>query len=468
MIRAEDEVRDALSDELARLTGNNGFTVVEFGTSGATIWQFYRDENGTPQAERTRARPSILNDPDIFYRKVYPAFVVRTSGVLAENLYRLLKAPRGVPVYECQTSLEAEIREAIINSPLVRGYELAVLRQVPDGRPDAGRLVLTGHHLFPPGVTKGHRASVRVRCEATGGNGTIFAVVTRDHQPNIPPSSQVLRPVHIQSAVLPADTYEITAELARPGRVRLHGLPAELSKFSGSWETLRHQLPDQLTAATESVHLVCLVELSDDHRPDEPEPRPNRLALRIDRLTQLIEEAEGIVGRLNVSVVAYGPHVVAWRAADQPVSVPAWAASGARAKQELRKLASHRRGEREYLRAAQLECALETVARHLSDQDGRPVIVTAGRRPPHPPAMDTRTTLIPCPDRVNWKWQIDKIETLGATFGALRDADAHGEIWRSLGRDAKATVEDAVDMPEFAALLGLHEAAQTVPFPFVD
>lgn len=467
MIRADDEVRDALSDELVRLTGNNGFTIVEFDAADATIWQFYRDQNGTPQAERTRAPRPILNDPDIFYRKFYPAFIVRTSGVLPESLYRLLTAARGVPVYECQASLEAEIREAISNSPLVRGYELAVLRQVPGGRPDAGRLILTGHHLFPPGVTKGHRASVRVRCEATGGNGTIFAVVTRDHQPNIPPSGQALRPVHIQSAVLPADTYEITAELARPGRVRLHGLPAELSKFPGSWETIRQQLPDQLTAA-EPVHLVCLVELSDDHLPDEPEPRPNRLDLRIDRLTQLIEEAEGMVGRLNVSVVAYGPHAVAWRAADQPVSVRAWAASGARARQELRKLTSHKRGEREYLRAAQLECALETVARHLSDQDGRPVIVTAGRRPPHPPAMDTRTTLIPCPERVNWKWQIDKIETLGATFGALRDADAHGEIWRSLGRDAKATVEDAVDIPEFAALLGLHEAAQTLPFPFVD
>jgi hypothetical protein len=82
--------------------------------------------------------------------------------------------------------------------------------------------------------------------------------------------------------------------------------------------------------------------------------------------------------------------------------------------------------------------------------------------------MDIRTTVIPCPDRVNWRWQVDKIGSLGATFGALRDSDARGEIWRMLGRDAMATVDDAVDMPDFAARLGLRTAAQTVLFPFVD
>jgi hypothetical protein len=48
MIGAEDEVSDALSDELARLTGNDRFAVAEFGAIGPTIWRVYRDENGTP------------------------------------------------------------------------------------------------------------------------------------------------------------------------------------------------------------------------------------------------------------------------------------------------------------------------------------------------------------------------------------------------------------------------------------
>lgn len=458
MIGAEDEVRDALSGELARLTGNAICTVVEFGSAGAAIWRLYRDENGTPRAEQPRVRQSVLKDPDAFYREVNPALIVRTAAVLPDNLFDLLTAARGVPVYECRTSLEAHLRTAITQSPLALGYELAVLKEVPAGRPDAGRLVLAGHPLFPPGVTAGYRTAVRVRCEPTDGNGTVFAVVTRDRRPDIPPSEQVLRPVHIHSAVVAADTYDVTAVLARPGRVVLEGLPARLSRSAESWDNLRRQVPEHLAAA-EAVHLVCLIETSGGD---------DQLELRLDRLSQLIDEAAQRVSQLNVSVVAYGPHSVAWRVKERPVTVRAWAASGARATQELQGLRGRQVDERGYLRAAQLECALETVARHLSERDGRPAIVTAGGRPPHPPAMDTRTTVIPCPDRVNWQWQVDRIGNLGATFGALRDADARGEIWRMLGRDAMATVDDAVDMPDFAARLGLRTATQTVLFPFVD
>jgi hypothetical protein len=468
MIGAEDEVRDALADELARLTGNTRVTVAEFAATGPTIWRLYRDENGTPRAEQPRVRASALHDPDAFYREVNPALIVRTDTDLRDDLFRLLPSARGVPVYECRTPLEDQVREAIRDSPLVLGYELAVLRQLPDGRPDAGRIVLAGHQLFPPGVSQGHRAVVPVRCEPTDGDGTIFAVVTRDRRPDVPPNAQALRPVHIQSAVVPSGRYEVTAVLARPGRVLFQGLPAPLGKYAGSWDSLRDQVPDRL-ASTEPVHLVCLVEASggDDLRE-----------LRIDRLSQLIDEAEKGAGRLSVSVIAYGPHSVAWSVDEQPVAVRAWAAPGVRAEQELhgltgrelpgREMSGREEGNREYRRAAQLECALEVVARHLSDRDGRPVIVTAGGRPPHPHAMDTRTTIIPCPDRVSWKRAYDRIGSLGASFGALRDADARGEVWRSLGRDVTATVDDPVDMQDFATRLGLHEAAQTVPFPFVD
>ena len=38
----------------------------------------------------------------------------------------------------------------------------------------------------------------------------------------------------------------------------------------------------------------------------------------------------------------------------------------------------------------------------------------------------------------------------------------------ALGRDVTATVDDPVEMQDFAMRLGLREAAQTVPFPFVD
>lgn len=458
MIATDEEVHDALSDELARLTGNARFTVAEFGATGSTIWRLYRDENGTPRAEQPRVRPAVMKDPDAFYREVDPAFIVRTADDLPDDLLGLLSGDRGVPVYECPTSLEDQVREAIRDSPLMLGYELAVLRQVPAGRPDAGRLILTGHQLFPPGVTAGHRAVVRVRCEPTDGDGTVFAVVTRDRRPDVPPNAQELKPVHIQSAVLPSDTYELTAVLTRPGRVLLQGLPATLSKFSGSWDDLRFQVPARL-AAPEPVHLVCLIEVSGGD---------NRLDLRIDRLSQVIDAAVTSARNLVVSVIAYGPHAVAWAVDEEPASVRAWTGSVDRAKQELSRLGGRQPDEREYPHAAQLECALATVARYLSAGDGRPVLVTAGGRRPHPPGMDTRTQLIPCPDRVNWKWQLDRIGALGTTFGALRDQDARGEIWRALGHDALEGADDAVDMADFAARLGLREAGQTVPFPFVD
>lgn len=458
MTGAEDEVHHALSDELARLTGNSAFTVAEFGAVGATIWRLYRDENGTPRAEQPRVRPSLLKDPDAFYRDVDPVFIAVTATALPDNLLDLLAAAGDVPVHECRTSLEDQIRVAITDSPLMLGYELAVLKQVPAGRPDAGRLMLTGHPLFPPGVTRGYRAGVRVRCEPTDSSGTVFAVVTRERRPDVPPNDQAIRPVSLGCAAVAAGSYEVTAVLARPGRVLFDGLPGPLSKFPGSWDNLKSRVPDRL-AASEAVHLVCLLEVSGGD---------DRLELRIDRLSQLIDEAADGVSQLNVSVVGYGPHSVAWRVDEQPIAVPAWAASGARAVQELRGLAGRKRDEREYRRAAQLECALELVARHLSRGDGRPVIVTAGGRPPHPHTMDTRTTIIPCPDRVNWKWQADRIRSLGAAFGALRDSGARGEIWRTLGQDVMVTVDDPVDMPDFAARLGLHENVQAVPFPFID
>src|ERR1700730_16202359 len=368
MIGAEDEGRDALSDELARLTGNARFTIAEFGAIGPTIWRVYRDENGTPRAEQPRVRASTLKDPDAFYREVDPAFIVRTAADLPDDLLRLLPGERGVPVYECRTPVEDQVREAIRDSPLVLGYELAVLRQVPAGRPDAGRLVLTGHQLFPPGVTQGHRAVVQVRCEPTDGDGTIFAVVTRDRRPDVPPSAQALRPVHVQSGPVPADTYEVTAVLARPGRVLLHGLPAPLSKFSGSWDSLKDQVRDGLASA-EPVHLVCLVKVSGGD---------DRLELRIDRLSQLIDEAEKGAGRLSVSVVTDGPHAGAGAGEEQQAAVRAWAAPAARAEQELRALPGRAADkQREYRRAAQLEGALETGAQHLSRRDRPAGILTA-------------------------------------------------------------------------------------------
>ena len=57
------------------------------------------------------------------------------------------------------------------DSPLVLGYELAVLKRVPASHTGPERLVLTGHPLFSPGETRGCQVSVRVTVRADGRRG---------------------------------------------------------------------------------------------------------------------------------------------------------------------------------------------------------------------------------------------------------------------------------------------------------
>ena len=100
-------------------------------------------------------------------------------------------------------------------------------------------------------------------------------------------------------------------------------------------------------------------------------------------------------------------------------------------------------------------------------RDGRPVVVTAGGRPPHPPRVDIYSEIIPCPRRVDWSAIIARLQKIPAiSFGALCDPDAVGDIWRDLGRNAMGTV-DRVDLPGFARQLGLAGRTQALPFPLL-
>ena len=475
----DEEVHDALSGELERLTGNATFMVVEFATETATIFQVCRDEHGTPSAVTWNYRcvdgvrmvadhepdqwSVTMADPAQFYRRVAARLIVRPRDPLPAGLRNLLPGPyeMPVPVYECREPLKALLRAAMKDSPLVTGYELAVLKRAPDGRTGAERAVLTGYPLFSPGDTRGCRATVRVTVEPTDGEGTAFAVVTREPRPDLPRQARRLRPVQVQAAVVAPGPYLLTAVLTRPGQVQFQGVP-ELPLLGGSgrsWDELERLVPGQLTAQA-SVHLVCLVELcgSDD-----------RLQQRIDRLEELVNEAQADVRPLRVSVVAYGAHGVAWKVDDRPPEVRAWAAPGNEAITALRGLVGRRVDEREYQGAAQLECALKLLRERLIAADGRPVIVTAGGRPTHPPGLDTSRQLIPCTNWVDGTSELGWLARLpGITFGALRDPRWRGGIWERLGRDAVATVDDAVDMESFAAHLGLRVAVQTVPFPVIE
>lgn len=462
----EDEVYQALFDRITRLTKNKRLTIAEFPVNGEpVVWRVHRDENGTPLATRRPVEAAALEDPGAFGRLVGPDLIVRAGDESPERLPAVLADRGQVPAYDCQTPLEQLLREAIRLSPLVVAYELALLSEAPGGRPGAERLEITGHPLFSIGASHGDRAQVRVRIEPTGSGETSLAVVTRDPRPHVPPKDQAFRPVQIQFAAIPAGTWELTAELARPGRVVFGGLPVELSRSAGpspqlltsAWESLRRRVPERLPK-TEPVHLICLIEVCGGG---------DLLQLRIDRLVKLVNVAEAASRQLAVSVIAYGPHSVTWAMDDEPPSVRAWAAPADQAEQVLQGLAVRRPDEREYLRAAQLECALAWLANYLTDHEGRPVLVAAGGRPPHPHRMDPRTQIIPCPDRVNWRPHVDRLEEVGTAFGVLRDKRWQGDIWQVLGQKVTATVNDAVDMQDFAAALGLREPGQAVPLPLI-
>jgi hypothetical protein len=472
----ETEVYDALSDELGQLTGTAAFTTAEFAVDTATIFQLRRDEHGTPmpvwwkysyQDGSLRAEDIEEGDPwseamadrERFYRRVAPRLVVCTSHQLPSGLRDLLPGPPDTPVYQCRASLGELLRAAIRDSPLVMDYELAVLKRTPAGHNGAVQFGPIGQKLFSRGDTRGCQVTVQVNVEPTDGEGTVFAVVTREPRPDLPRQSQRLRPLQVQAAIVRPDRYLLTGVLTRPGHVRFQGLPVPLGRSSRSWDDLKHLVPNQLTTQA-PVHLVCLIEVcgGDD-----------RLQQRIDRLEGLIAEAQAAARLLYVSVVAYGAHGVAWKVEDRPPEIRAWAASGREAVSALRGLVGRRVDEREYQGAAQLECALKLVREHLAPADGRPVIVTAGGRAAHPPGLDTRHQLIPCPDWVDAMSEINRLLSLPEIrFGAVRDPKWRGRIWERLGQHAVATVDDAVDMESFAADLGLRVAGQTVPFPVID
>lgn len=474
VIRDDEEVQDALRDQLGRLTGSAAFRIAELAVDSATIFEISRDEHGTPMAvtwnypyeggvlrvwEPDRWSDA-MTDPESFHRDIAPRFIVRTLHQLPNELRSLLRSPLcQVPVYECEAPLGELVRAAITQSPLQLGYELAVLKQVPASRMGPARLVLTGLPLFPPGETSGRRVGIRIKCEPTDTEGTVFAVVTREPRPDVPRLQQQLRLLQVHAAVVRPGTYDLTAELIRPGKVRFDGLGVPLGSSSRSWDQLKRLLPERL-AGQEPVHLVCMVEVCGGG---------DRLEQRVYRLQELVTKAQAGAGPLRVSVITYRAHGVAWKVDDRPPEVRARAVPGSAAINTLRGLVGRRVDEREYLGAAQLECALQLVRRILRPADGRPVVVTAGGRPAHPPGLDTSRQLIPCPEWVDWRSELDRLSTLpGITFGALCDSRPGGGIWQRLGRHAAATVDDAVDMDSFAADLGLLGVAQTVPFPVIE
>jgi hypothetical protein len=467
----DGSVRKALSGELSGLDNETTFTAIEFDATGGSVWTVTRDENGTPGARRSPLSPLPADDLDSFYTHAIEslpgqrlALVVRSARRYPADLVSVLRDRLDVQILDCETPLATLLRDTIRLSPLTIPYELVVLKRVPAGRPDAGRLRLDSTLLFPKDASSGFHAEVMVRCAPTDDRGTVFAVVTRVPVPGAPPSARRFGRIEVQSGTVPPGVHRLTAWLARPGHVRfeLSGAPIALAQETRSWREITSDVPDRL-ADPYPVHLVCAIEVSGDER---------LVGLRIERLIDLIAEADTGSRPLKVSVVAYGPHSVEGTVPEEPATALTWATTPDLATRALRGLRGRKPRAREYPRAAQLECALAEITARLTLKEGRPTLVTAGSRPPHPQRVDGHTEIIPCRNRVSWQAQLRELDRLrgehgGLTLGAICDKNAIGKIWRDLGRDAIEEV-DVVDKTAFAARLRLRDPAWAVPFPLIE
>jgi hypothetical protein len=457
----DESVLDALATELERLENDAIFNVVEFDTNGVTVWTISRDAWGTPTPRYTALTDTPGADPTSFYHdRLLPllggrlVFVALTTLSYPRDVVQLLRDEHHVPVFNCLSPVKDHIRSVITASPLRTYYELLVLRQEPDGR-----LELDLHPLFPPDASSGYLTDLRIRCAPADDHGTVFAVVVRHPSAHgVPSAPSRPHPVEIQSAVVAPGTYDVRAVLARPGHVDFQGLPLRLERDKRKLQEIVRMVPRQLKVSA-GAHLVCMLEVSGGSEP---------LEQRVERLEALIGTAEADGRPLKVSLVTYGPHAVERNVAEDSATTLAWATTSALAVRKLREVKGHRVHEREYNRAAQVECALREVTSRLTGRDGNPVLVTVGSRPPHPPKVDLATEIIPCRGKVSWQDELNRLRSSlpELRFGALFGQGAVGEIWRELGRDAHAEV-DVVDMPMFAGQLGLRGPVQAVPFPII-
>jgi hypothetical protein len=457
---SEDLLRE-LADRVAALRENDTLTVTDLTPRGILAWTVRRDRNGTPGAQ---SRPLAawesmqaggILDLDKLQRASRAdgasSWVIACqdpdSPRAAQALAALRAASPGTAFFHGTAPAGELVQLAIADAPLTRWYELVVLRRAP-----SGNLSLSGCQLFPPGARRGDRWSFTILCEPSDDQGTVLAVVASE-------PVRRFRLLSVQSVKIAPGTYKLTAELGGPGLVRFHGLPETLREDPRSWAELVGLVPAQLPQLV-PAHLVCAVELSGGEA---------EAGERISRVQQLIETVTDRGNdRLSVSVIGYGPHAVSRGEPDEPPAVMCWADTPGAAVAALARLARRAADLPGYPRAAQVECVLAQVEGRLAGDRGRPVLVTAGSRPPFPPRVDPRSGIIPCPNRSDWRAILARLrEQPGIAFGAICDGEP-GDTWAELGRDALAS-GDAADDVGFAVGLGLLSAGtQVIPFPLVD
>ena len=461
--------RAAIAQSVTGLAEGSAFTITEFAAVGLVTWEVRRDPDGTPRArswlvpwsdlyesgglpEAARARiiqaangsflPPVCSAPDDRYARRAFALVKNAPGQSTATERR---------TFTCSTPLDDELRHVLAGDPLTQWYELVALYRTAQGR-----LVFTTRQLFAPGAGCGARESLTIRCEPSDDTGTVFAVMAYRYD------ERTFRLVSQQVANVPPGTYDLTAELRRPGdvRFRLRELSVKFRKDRRSWDELVAHVPARLDRFR-PAHLIVAIEVCG---------AAARVSERIHRAEQLIRVvASGADGPLHVSLISYGPHAVHRDDAEEPVTVLAWAQSSGVALAGLARLRERGAAAPGYSRAAQLECVLAEVAGKLTDEYGRPVLVTIGSRPAFPSRVDRVSEIIPCPKRMDWRaaW-LHLRQRPGIAFGVICDHSPGREIWRHLGSDAAEQLQ-AADVRRFAADLSLvSSTAQYIPFPLVE
>ena len=451
-----------LTDRIAALGEKDGLLLTELVPGGVHVTVVRRDEAGIPQALNRPLLPWVslyadgVLDEDELRRSIAaeaaaPHVIVCRAGVGPESLHALAALRSAHPdttTLSTTVPVAELIGSAIAETPLTQGHELVVLR-----RTRSGKLLLGGWQLFKPGDRRGDRCPLTMVCMPADSRGTVLALVA-----SVAPRE--FRLLSVRSARIAPGTYRLTAELRGPGQVDFHGLPGSLEAEQRSWPELIAMVPEELPQLA-PAHLICAIEASGS--PEEVRQR----IVQVRQLISLIADRRNT--ELSVSVIGYGPHAVSRGEIDEPPAVLAWAASASAAAAALSRLPTRSADLPGYASAAQLECVLAEIGTRLhGGQHGRPVLVTAGSRPPFPPRVNPRLAIIPCPRRRDWRRSLAELrEQPGITFGAIRDAEPDG-IWEGLSRDAFTRRNAAADAT-FAVGLGLlSPTAQRIPFPLAD
>jgi hypothetical protein len=467
---ADDATLASVARLIARIPGGGAVTAVEFGADEVTVWEIRPDLAGTPRVRYwpmgwdSLYRAGVLAEHELMNLIQpggrSPALLVR-SGPHSPFAERAFSAAgnfyRDIKPHRCAAPLRQLLPEAVARVPISQWYELVVLRRAP-----SGRLVLTAELLFPPDARRHDAQTITLRCEASDGHGTVFAVVSREAGPEF-------RLVSMGSARVPAGRYRVTATLLRPGAVRFDGLPVTLAPDSRSWLDVLAAVPPRL-AGTRPAHLVVAVESCGSG---------DQVYERAERAARFVQDvANAAAGPMRFSLVGYGAHSFRRRTAEEPVELLAWAEEPGAVLDRLQSLSTRGGADSGYSRAAAIECMLAGVSRELSGERALPrrlVLVTIGTRPAFPHRADPVSEILPCPHRRDWRRLLQRLrdDHPGVAFGAIHDSypwedenKPAEEVWRLLGGDALSRT-DSIDSSRFAADLGLLDKAQYVPFPMV-